>query len=155
MEESFRIVFSKPTSIIGKLVCWRTKDNYSHSWIELDGVIYDPSIVYSKRVIVEKKIRRKKYPADLVIELKLTKADKQMTRAWAEDWIGTKYDFLSIIGWLLGAKEIESSRNSYCHEFCRHSMVRLGKLPADNHLITAEQLEEELIGLKGVVLKKT
>jgi len=152
----FRIVFRKPrSSIFGKIVCWRLKDIYSHSWIELDGVIYDPIPIFSKRRILTKDARRKTYPADLVIQVELNEMEAALTRAWMEDWVGTKYDFLSIIGWALGAKEIESNRNSYCHEFCRQSMVRLGKLDASNKLITAKQLEQELTKMGANVLKRT
>lgn len=154
MDESFRIVFKKPQGIIGKLVCWRTKDIYSHSWIELDGIIYDPSVIYGKRIILNKNLRRRNYPADLVIEIKLTKSERQLMRAWVEDWVGSPYDFLSVLGWFFGIKEMESNRNSYCHEFCRHSLVRLGKLPADNHLITARRLKRELVGISGKILKE-
>lgn len=139
--------FVTPQSVIGQLVAWRASDVYSHSWISLDGVMYDPLPIWSK-----KHVEPIDY-GDLVITIDVEDDVYKAIEAHCENWVGTFYDFLGILGWMFGLGVVQNSNHTYCHEFCHEIITMITGKNGKHRLISANHLIEELIDIGGTAQK--
>jgi len=138
--------FTKPQSWIGEAIVWRTGDEFSHSWIVLDGVMYDPLPLRSKRH--EPPINW----GDTVIFLTVSEDEFKRVQEFCEDWVGTWYDFIGIFGWLIGIKELQHPNHTYCHEYLHEVVSMISGEGSAHKLISAKHLIDELTGLDVVVV---
>lgn len=147
MMHTIEFNFTKPVSLVGDIIVWRTGDKYSHSWVVLDGVMYDPLPLKSKRH--KPPIRQ----GDLTFHLTVNDSDFERVQKWCENWVGSYYDFIAIFGWLIGVKEIDSPHHTYCHEFCNEilNMIQDKKVERPD-LISAQDVIERLTSMNAVKL---
>jgi len=140
--------FSKPTSIVGNIITWRTGGMYSHAWVVIDGVQYDPMPLRSKRH------KPCIYNPDLIIHLEVTDEEKVILKDYCEKWVGTYYDFLAIFGWFLGIKAIDGKNETYCFEFCNETLnLMKNEKVHKKGLISDEHLALRLMEFGGKVVK--
>ena len=128
------LAFTKPQSLAGKAVVWRTYDKYSHSVIVMGDTLYSSQIPR----VVKKPVDG--YPIAALYEFDVSEETYRAVEAWLESRVGKWYDVLSLVGWLLGIRSIQWNRFHFCHEFCHEALVRAGVLEPTNDFITADNL---------------
>ena len=139
------VCFKKPGrfDLVGQLIKLRTGDEYHHSFIVANGVKYDPTFPRVGRVPLNGQPPK----ADLTLAIPCSDVELAIITRWLEEQVGGTYDWLAIIGWIFGIKEIEFKLSSYCHEFCREVLVLLGRVIPSNDQITAKRLLTEVLGV--------
>lgn len=139
MTKTIEIAFTKPQSLAGKIVVWRTYDRYSHSVVILGDRLFSSEIPYVKKRSVEG------YP---IAERHVFSVDERTygeIETWLESRVGKRYDILSLLGWMVGIRWIQHSKFHFCHEFCREVLVRAGILAPTRDFITANNLILDII----------
>lgn len=140
--------FSKPTTIVGELILWRTGDRFSHSWIVIDGVMYDPLPIKSKRY------EPPHTEGDMVFMLLCDAEQKHAIKEHCEAWVGTRYDMLAIFGWLIGFKYFDHPDNTYCHEFLYEVLSMLTDIHEPKlKLISATDVIDKLFSMGAKLIK--
>lgn len=132
------IAFCTPQSIFGWMVVLRTQEHYSHA------VVIDGDNCYSAELT---NIRKKPFDAKIYEEvywLDLTDDEYNRVIDWLESRIGKHYDYMAVLAFLFGIKELEDKKHFYCFELCREALVRTGKLEKTDDLIYATRLIHEI-----------
>lgn len=130
--------FTYPQSLTGDFIIYRTGDDYSHSWIVLNGKMYDPLPIFSKSHQPPIDV------GDLIYHLEVSQETFDVVEKYCNDWVGTFYDFLGVFGWLIGIGNIQNSKHTYCHEFCHAVLALAVDVDKSHTLISASHLIDEL-----------
>lgn len=139
-----KIMFFKPNSLIGDIVCLFTGDQYSHSVVEINQNVYSSEIPrITKTFWYTSPYNPFNRPSYQYI-LNVTQEQATVIESWVEHRVGKLYDCLSLFGWLFGIKRWQWRNRFYCHEFCREALEKAGIFEDVDELITAERLMSEL-----------
>lgn len=104
----------EPTSLLGRIICWRTWGPYSHVAVEIDGKLYESMEgdgVRSSSVFDE---------GNLILCPTVTTEQEALMLEWWVERLGSKYDYWSIGAWLFRWKELKRSEDDY---FCSEAVV--------------------------------
>lgn len=153
---SAKIWLYEPCSFFGELVTWRLETLYSHSGIELDGLIYSAvfphTATYTPGDTSSPEYHELGIPPrkGMVFPLKLTPDQVTLAKGWCIKHLQSRYDLLSLIGWALRCQWFQSPHTYYCFEFVHAALVAAGVLPVNRSFITGDQLMLECYE-KGIV----
>ena len=151
VEVTFRFV--EPNSWVGRLITWRLKEPWSHVVILVDDVVYSSQIPFVSMLPTDHKTVAMPPRNGLDVVISVSEEEAASIRQWCESQVGTWYDLASILGWILGANWLQSSKRSYCFEYCRKAAVHVGWLEPARELIKGNRLIAELrqvVRLRGV-----
>lgn len=137
--------FLRPDSLVGRLICWRLGEPWSHVAIIIDDAAYSAQIPWVAMLPLTDKDVAIPPRSGKDVVLNMTEWEARKIKEWCESQVGRDYDFLSVIGWALGWKWLQSRSNSYCFEFCYKALVQIGWLsPDDEDLIKGNKLIEDI-----------
>lgn len=147
-----KIFYVRPHDIMGKIICWRTGDIFSHSLIVRDDAFYSASPF---RVITGS-INNGKYAGLHGVLQNVDLTDEQMEKVdiFLNDKVGKFYDFWAIFGFIFHKKEWQAKSRYYCHEFSRGALEAAGVLPPTKDFIFARSLFREVAAFKKSMTKK-
>ena len=143
---SAKIWLYKPDSFFGELVTWRLESDYSHSGIELDGLIYSTVFPHTATWIPGDKASPEYHELGIpprkgaIFILNLTPEQIQKARNWCMAHLQSRYDLLSLVGWALRCPWFQSPKTYYCFEFVHAALVAAGALPVNRSFVTGDQL---------------
>lgn len=141
------IAFNRPQSIFGKFVVWRTGEPYSHAVV----VVYDH--VYSAELL---DIRIRPFNPEIYDEIywfDITYTQFREITNWLDSRVGKNYDYLALLGFLLGWDKLNHTKFHYCFEFCRTALSEIFLLPERKDLITGNELLQDVRTLHEAVHK--
>jgi hypothetical protein len=141
---SIVVRFVRPSSLIGRLITWRLKEPYSHVVFIIDGLAYSSTFPFVSIFPLTHKSVAMPPREGVDLTMQLTDQEAAVIRNWCDSQIGKLYDFVSIIGWILGVSSIQSVNRTYCFEFCRQPLVLLGLLKPTRKLIKGDRLYQEI-----------
>ena len=141
-----RVVFRflKPDSLAGRLIVWRLGEAWSHVCVLFDDCAYSAQIPLVAMLPLISNDVRVPPRKGLDIHVDVNEEDYEKMQIWCQKQVGRSYDFLSIFGWALGWKFLQSKRNSYCFEFCRKLLVHMGWLTSTDDLIKGNRLIDDI-----------
>jgi hypothetical protein len=139
--------FVEPDAWYGRVICWRLGEPWSHVSILFDDCAYSAEIPKVRKLpLTHKNVAIPPRKGKDVVVL-MSDADEAKMREWCETKVGTWYDFLSLIGWLLGWNWLQSKFNTYCFEFVRECLENMGWLVPDESLIKGNRLIADIEGM--------
>jgi uncharacterized protein YycO len=145
VQVTFRLL--KPCDIISDLVALRTNEPWSHAVVIFGNDVY--SSTFPKTVKTTMTDTNVACPSrkgeDFTLDLTQTQYAAMLS--WCERQVGKDYDYLSILGWMLGVKELQTRHRTYCFEFCWDALLHAGLDTSDNNLISGVDLSKELLRL--------
>ena len=134
----------------GDVICWRLESQFCHATIELDGVVY--SATFPKVIGVN--VTDTKHPnyKDVMFPprkgkeytIDLTDDEAAKAIAYCKSKIGTSYDILSALGWLLRIGSLRWRKHVYCFEYVYGALTAAKIFPQSKALITGDQLLVDL-----------
>ena len=141
-----RIVFRflRPSSLVGRLIAWRLGEPWSHVCVLFDDCAYSaqlPLVAMLPLISPDVSVPPR---TGTDIHIDVDDADYQKMQLWCQQEVGMTYDILSIFGWILGWKVLQSKTNSYCFEFCRRLLVHMNWLKDSDDLIKGNRLIEDI-----------
>lgn len=139
--------FVEPDAWYGRVICWRLGEPWSHVCILFDDCAYNAEIPRVRKLPLNHKnvAMPPRKGKDIVVHV--SEADEAAMRDWCEGKVGAWYDFLSLFGWLLGWKWLQSKFNTYCFEFVRECLEFMGWLKPNDDLIKGNKLIQDIEGL--------
>ena len=147
--------FVEPNSIIGRLICWRLGEPWSHVTILFDDCAYSAQIPRVVQLPLDHHsvAMPPRTGKDIIIDV--SKEDESKMRQWCGDQVGKTYDFASVLGWLLGWSWLQSRKNTYCFEFVRECLEHMGWIKPNRRLIKGNRLIGDIERLISInVLKR-
>lgn len=96
------IGFGRSTGLLGKLKWWILRDEATHTWLEYEGPELGRPIMIEAGVLgVAMGLYSKYEKSSVVIARYRTRFDVPGGYASAVSWMGTKYDYLGLLGAIL------------------------------------------------------
>ena len=127
--------YKKPGTTFDKFVRWRTKSQYSHVELLIDGWGYSSS---NRDGGVRRKVLDTSWGWDLY-EIKLTDAQALRLQYFWANTQGCRYDKLGLVGFLFGITALQHEDRYSCGEWCA------GALGFDDpEIFTPQKLLESL-----------
>lgn len=134
----------------GNVICWRLESQYCHATIEIDGVIY--SATFPKVIAVPVNDTANVNYNDVMFpprkgkEFTILLTDEQADAAvaYCKSKLGTSYDILSALGWLLRIGSLQWRKHVYCFEYVYAALTAAGIFTKSKALITGDQLLVDL-----------
>jgi len=131
-----KLILLEPDSFLGLIISWITGCKYSHSIVEIDGIMYDSSETRGKFGITDRKVmydvvhgRRKNVvytvPGDLY--------------PWIAEMSGTRYDWKGVLGWLF---KLNNHKKFYCFEASWKALLIAGIVEHTPNQISGCDLEK-------------
>jgi hypothetical protein len=102
----YKIHLLKPTTLIGYIISIATWSKYSHSIVEINGVLYDSSETRGTFDVSDLVLGDRPY---LTYEFR----SKINLKRWAGKNLGKEYDWLGVFGWFFDAND---KNKFYCFE---------------------------------------
>jgi hypothetical protein len=149
------IFYTRPHTIFGKIICWRTGDIFSHSLIVKDDTYYSaaPFRVVTGTFCREKIICRHNGEYDgihgVLQSVELTDEQWEKMSEWLNSKVGKFYDVWAIFGFVFNKKSWQAKSRFYCHEFSRGAFEAAKLLPPTKDFIFARSLFREIFALKN------
>lgn len=108
-----RVVLFRPTSLIGRLIAWQTRNEYSHAALLFDdGTLYEALEFNGVR-----KVPDWQPGAELVDIFEVSVDSDQAMREWLEKQVGKEYDYRSVIRFITRKQEDrKDSGRWFCSE---------------------------------------
>jgi hypothetical protein len=137
--------FLRPDSLIGRLISWRLGEPWSHVSILIDDAAYSAEMPWVKMLPLTDKTVAMPPRQGRDIVLNMTEWEARTMKEWCESQVGRDYDYLSVLGWILGWDWLQNKSNSYCFEFCYKALAHIGWLSLeDRDLIKGNKLIEDI-----------
>ena len=115
-----KINFYKPSSILGKLVCFFQRGKYSHCNITVDDLTYE--------IRPFNKVKKFQLEPSKIIDsfdIKLSKRQKIQLVDFLDKQIGKSYDYLSIIGFIIYKNDRSKSNIWFCSELIVSALLKV------------------------------
>ena len=148
---TFRLL--KPNDLLSEIVAWRTGAPWSHAVVILGDTVYSsifPQVLKTKITDATVACPPRKGD-DFTLSITQDQYDKMVK--WAERQVGKPYDYLSIIGWALGLKHLQTPHRTYCFEFCWDILYAAGLDAREDELLNGDQLIKQLTLLDPISTK--
>jgi hypothetical protein len=136
--------FVEPDSWVGRLICWRLKEPWSHVSILFHDCAYSAQVPLVVKLSLDHRSVAMPPRVGKDVIMLVSDADELKMRQWCESQLGKTYDFASILGWALGWSWLQSRKNTYCFEFVRECLGHMGWLRRTNRLIKGNRLIEDI-----------
>jgi uncharacterized protein YycO len=145
VQVTFRLL--KPNDIISDLVSLRTAEPWSHAVVIFGDVVYSSTFPKTvKTTITDTNVAcPPRSGEDFTLDLTQEQHDKML--AWCSKQVGRSYDYLSVLGWLIGTKELQTPHHTYCFEFCWDALLHAGLDTRNHNLISGKDLKALLLTL--------
>lgn len=108
-----KIYLFKPVSLFGRIISFVTRSPYSHSAVEIDGVIYDSSEKRGSFGIANINLSDR-FHIEFEVEGDLS--------GWLKRMEGTQYDWVGIFGWFF---KFNDYTRFYCFEATYEALVEI------------------------------
>ncbi len=130
----------------GSIIRWRLKEPWSHAAIIIGEYAYNSTFPMVMMVPVTHHSMSLDIHPGIDISLEVTDQELTVIKNWCDSQLCKPYDFLSILGWIVGMPKLQSMNHTYCFEFCRRPLEFLGLLPAPatKELIRGRRLIQEI-----------
>jgi uncharacterized protein YycO len=145
VQVTFRLL--KPNDIISDLVSLRTAEPWSHAVVIFGDVVYSSTFPKTvKTTITDTNVACPPRSGE-DFTLDVTQAQCDEMQFWCDSQVGKDYDYLSILGWMIGAKQLQTPHRTYCFEFCWDALLHAGLDTRNTNLISGNLLIKELTRL--------
>ena len=148
---TFRLL--KPTDLVGEIIAWRTNEPWSHAVVIFGDAVY--SSIFPKVLKTNITDTVVSFPPrkgdDFILEVTDDQYNEMLN--WCKRQVGKNYDYLSMLGWALGLKQLQTPHRTYCFEFCWDTLLAAGLDIRNGNLITGTKLIEQLTLLDPISTK--
>ena len=151
--EQIIILLYESNGLFDDLISWRLESNWVHATIEIDGYVYSSTFPKTVKVIPTDKEVAMPPRTGTSFKIDVTTEQKDSIKTYLESRVGTKYDVLSMLGWFLRIRELQSKNLTYCFEMVYDSLVAGGlETTRGKKYITGDQLENYILRLGGTTI---
>lgn len=151
MEDFVIVSLLESEGIVDNMISWRLESNWVHGIIQVDNFVY--SSTFPRTVMVPPTDPQVAFPPRRGTSWKVPVTPEQKTKikTYLDSRVGTRYDVLSMLGWLLRIKALQIKNLTYCFEMVYDAFVAAGmETDRNKKFITGDQLEIVTLQLGGV-----